>query len=256
MTIRDPNDDAMTRKVRPKLSRTGPQRSIVNAFYQPDGEARAQPKRNGHRFEDDAVWGVSSEFGAARPADDEPEAAASKGPLWNNAFDAVRSAYGVVNEQIREGYEEAARLSQGDDAPKGNKLTAIVNRLVQTYSDLGTQWVDLIRATAAEREVGPAPASSAPPADMSLAVELTTARRARARALLYRPAQAEMTVWPLRQQGGDAEIAGVTVEPGPVVAIEIAADTPPGLYRGIVIEDGVEDPVGSVIVTVIESDDG
>ena len=256
MTTRDPKDDAVTRKVRPTLTRTGPQRSIVNAFYQPDGKSAPRPKANGHRFEDDAVWGASGEFGAARPAEEAPEAAASKGPLWNDAFDAVRSAYGVVNEQIREGYEEAARLSQDDGAPKGNKLTTIVNRLVQTYSDLGTQWVDLIRAAAAERESAPQQTSAAPAADMSLAVELTTARAARARALLYRPASGAMTVWPLRQQGGDAEIAGVTVEPGPVVAINVGADTPPGLYRGIVIEDGVEDPIGSVIVTVIEPDDG
>ena len=231
MTTRDPKDDAVTRKVRPKLARTGPQRSIVNAFYQPDGKSASRPKSNGHRFEDDAVWGASGDFGAARPAEETPEATEPKGPLWNDAFDAVRSAYGVVNDQIREGYEEAARLSQDDGAPKGSKLTAIVNRLVQTYSDLGTQWVDLIRAAAAEREAGPEPTPAAAPAaaDMSLAVELTTARPARARALLYRPASGAMTVWPLRQQGGDAEIASVTVEPGPVVAIDVGADTPRGL---------------------------
>ena len=61
-------------------------------------------------------------------------------------------------------------------------------------------------------------------ADLSIAVEVTTARPAKARALLYRAPSGSLSVWPLRRDGGGAEITDVGVAPGPSVTLQIDAD--------------------------------
>ncbi len=280
MTTRDtdkPKTNGDGRAVRPKMARTHPKRSIVNAFYQPDASgqsptgananddapmmtepsgtntAKANPI-NGAKFEDEAVWGKQS----TSDGEGSPHAATaipkSKG-LWDDPFDAVRAAYGVVNEQIKAGYEEATKLNADGIAPTGRNITKILNRLLQTYSDLGTQWVDLIRATAENREKAAAAPATAPDRELSIAVELTTSRPAKARALLYRSTTGALSIWPLRRDGGDGDIADVTIAPGPVATIEISPSARPGLYRGIIIEDGAEEPAGSVILNVLGGDD-
>lgn len=258
MTTRSPDDpgSGQPRRTRPKPDRTGPRRSIVNAFYQPDDAGPA--KMNGRRFEDDHVWGAGGDTDADPGAQEAIAAKSRSGALWSDPFEAVRAAYGVVNEQIRAGYEEAARIGGDGDGPRGRKLTQILNRLVQTYTDLGTQWIDLVLATAENRERQPGSSAGAPAMsdEMSLAVELTTGRPARARALLYRPVIGALRAWPLQREGGAGEITAVGIAPGPVLKIEVSADTEPGLYRGIVIEDGVEEPAGSIILTILDEADG
>lgn len=254
MTTPSPDrpESGSSRRTRPKLDRTGPRRSIVNAFYQPDSTGSA--RMNGSRFEDDHVWGTG-DAGTRETGTGQAQAEKHTAGLWSDPFEAVRAAYGVVNEQIRAGYEEATRLSTDKDALRGRKLTQILSRLVQTYSDLGSQWVDLVLATAEDRKDQGAAAPAAAPGDMSLAVELTTVRRARARGLLYRPVVGALRAWPLRREGGSDEITAVGVAPGPTLTIEIGADCAPGLYRGIVVEEGVDEPAGSIIVTVLDGSD-
>lgn len=264
MTTRDPdpkaNGKGTARRVRPDMERTSPQRSIVNAFRQPDDADRTG--FSGRSFEDDEVWSAHGRDDRAQSSEADGDATSADsgrdGKLWSDPLEAVRSAYSVVNEQILAGYQEAGRQSTGDGAPIEKRLTKIVNRLVQTYSDLGTQWVDLVLATAEGRDVkseAQTAQTPQPSAEMSVAVELKTGRLAKARALLYRPVHAGLSVWPLRKDGGGAEISEVTIAPGPTVTIEIDESALPGLYRGILIEDGVEEPAGSVIVTVVGADD-
>ena len=239
------------RAVRPTLARTQPKRSIVNAFYQPEAKAPSAPP-NGPRFEDEDVWGAAQPHAGEKEEKNSPKPK-SQG-LWNDPFDAVRAAYGVVNEQIKAGYEEAAKLNTDGIAPSGRNISRILNRLVQTYSDLGTQWVDLIMATAESREKADQNTRPAPAGDLSIAVEVTTARPAKARALLYRAPSGSLSVWPLRRDGGGAEITDVGVAPGPSVTLQIDADAEPGLYRGIIVEEGAEEPAGSIILNILEPD--
>ena len=266
------------RKVRPTLERTGPNRLIINAFYQSGGGQSARVDSPTHRmngaqrqFEDDGVWGVASGPGTGGVDPAGPDAASQEPPidngnpdsaetnpdgrLWEDPFAAVRAAYGVVNDHIQSGYREAERLSQSSGPIEGKKLTRILNRLVQTYSDLGAQWVDLFMATAESRGdgVGTATAGAASHAGApSIAVEVSTVRPVTARALLYRPAGGELSVWPLRRDGGGSEITDIAIAPGPVVTMTLGQGIAAGLYRGIIVEEGVEEPAGSVIVTVEE----
>ena len=256
MTIHDPDAD---RVVRPMTSRTDPKRNILRAVRQNDG--RGQEPREEQRFADDGVWGAAAaDAGLNGNATDwlRDEVGANGAgagwdprPLWDSVSDGVKAAYDVIDQQIREGQAAADRLNRSQDGPQMRSIPSILNRLVQSYSDLGAVWLDLL-SVASERDfglgqqAGPAPQAAAP---STIAVEVTASGPVTARARLYRAVRGPLTVLPLRGTGG-GEITGVSADAGPVVRIEVPAGTAPGDYHGIVLEDGAEEPAGSVTLRI------
>ncbi len=231
---------------RPTLDRTEPVRNIFNAFRQDDGRGKGP-------FVGDPVWAQDqADTNGAATDDWEP------GPLWKSASESVQAGYRVLNQQMREGKTTAATFGAGTPSLKGKALPDILNRLVRTYSDIGAVWVDLLIA-ATERDSDAPAAGTAqshaptPAADTGVAVELTAATPVVARARLYRAVQGSLTALPLRGIGPDAgEIDGVSVGDGPLIQVNVPAGTPAGQYHGILLEDGVDEPAGSVSITVRE----
>lgn len=172
----------------------------------------------------------------------------------------MRAGYNVLNQQVDEGKQAARTFGTAQSGLGGKNVSAILNRLVRTYSDIGAVWVDLLIA-ATERDAQPAPAAApapaahaaAPPPGAAVAVELTASRPVTARARLYRGTSGHLTALPLRGVGPDApEIPSVAIVPGPLVQLTVPADLPAGQYHGIVIEDGADEPAGSISVRVHE----
>lgn len=240
-----PHDDEPAR--RPELDRTEPVRNIFNAFRQDDGRGKSP-------FMGDPVWQQDREASFGQGAADwEP------GPLWKSASESVQAGYRVLNQQMREGKNTAATFGAGTPSLKGKALPDILNRLVRTYSDIGAVWVDLlIAATERDPEASAStqPAAAAAPAagtDAAVAVELTAATPVVARARLYRAVRGQLTALPLRGIGPDAgEIDGVSVGDGPLIRVDVPSGTPAGQYHGILLEEGMDEPAGSVSITVRE----
>lgn len=257
---------------RPELERTEPKRNILNAFRQTDGRALDDA------FLRSFAQGIA-ENGAANGANGANEAGAAQaearsqaqkqaqtrthtqpqgwapGPLWSGVSDSVKAGYEVINRQILEGQAAAAQFAAPGGATAGARnVPELLNRLVRTYSDMGAVWVDLLSA-ALEREATAATAQAPQPATgataSAVAVELIAAQRVTARARLYRGVAGELTALSLRSTGKEGgELTGVTILPGPVVQIDIPTGTAAGSYHGILLEEGAEEPAGSVSVTV------
>lgn len=263
------NDAATVREpvVLPRPERSTPKRGIFRAFSQKD---RSPPMfKQGAKFSDDDFWqGASAGSthrtdGATGPeqstsADDIPRSAS----LSDNVSDAVRAAYNVIDQQIREGQAAAVALNKSGKLLDAKNVPAILNRLVQTYSDLGAVWVDLLLA-ATERngkessgsgEAGAStttgPSSSASAAT-SIAVEVTAQTRVSVRARLYRNASGALSAMPLRGTGADAPmIDSVDIVSGPLVKLTVPHDLPSGDYHGMIIEHGADEPAGSISLKV------
>lgn len=247
---------------RPELERTDPLRNIFNAFRQNDGrgldDAFLQSFAQGIA---EAGTGAPSGAAATKPGQKAPKTHAqpqgwAPGPLWSGVSESVKAGYDVINRQISEGQAVAAQFSgQGSDAGAGARnVPELLNRLVRTYSDMGAVWVDLLSA-ALERETAtaaqPAAPTAAAPPTSGVAVEVIAAQRVMARARLYRAVSGDLSALTLRTAGKDAaEVSGVQVLPGPVVQIDIPSGTPAGIYHGILLEEGAEEPAGSVSVTI------
>lgn len=259
------NGDA--RMKRPELERTDPIRNIFRAFNQTDGRDPAPPPplqgAGARRFEDDHVWGVSGgqqpevpHVGDAQP---EPFVGWAAGPLWDTAADSVKAAYNVIGQQIREGEQAASLLNKGLAGQGVKTLPKALNRLMQTYSDLGAVWMELLGAVL-EREGAAAPqpaaAPAAPTGGGAASVEVTASQPVTARARLDRRPVGALIVHPLRSASDPSlEIKGVSAE-GTVLKVEVPAGQPAGTYHGMVLEDGVEEPAGALTVKIAARPEG
>ena len=250
---------------RPDLERTEPLRNIFNAFRQEDGRGKAP-------FSDDAVWAQFRnqqsepyDQGAdTRPPNSQNGGADwQPGPVWPSASESVKAGYAVLDQQVREGQRAAETFGARDSGLGNRSISSLLNRLVRTYSDIGAVWVDLLMA-ATEREGQAATSQTADPAQTehastgsAVAVQLTASSPVTARARLYRGVRGKVIALPLRGVGPEMpDIADLSVVAGPMVQLGVPANTPPGQYHGILLEEGAEEPVGSVSLTVHEAASG
>ncbi len=231
---------------RPTLDRTDPHRNIFNAFRQSDG-------RKPDVFGDEKVWRSFQSGNAEEP---EPSNGSSwtPGPLWDGVSESVRAGYDVINRQIEEGKATAARFASPDRGGQSRGMPEILERLIRTYSDIGSVWVELLVA-ATERDQPKA--ASAPETtaglrdDVGVGVQVRASCSVTARARLYRSVTGTLNALPLRGAGADGgEIQSVSVEPGYCVHIDVPSDAKHGTYYGILLEQGADEPAGSLTVTV------
>ncbi|MEM7523225.1 MAG: hypothetical protein AAF360_05605 [Pseudomonadota bacterium] len=265
------------RLTRPALERTDPHRNILRAFSQSDGRdpaprptAAAAAGRSA--FSDDEVWGafsgaVDAPTGPAGPAGANGRAESAEsaggwrpGPLWDTAAESVKAAYDVIGAQIKEGEEAASRLNGGHGGVGAKTVPKALNRLVQTYSDLGAVWMELLGAVL-DREAKGASAAPAARAETGaggvIAVEVTASSSVTARARLYREPAGALTALPLRCAGDPSkEIAAVSVATGGVLRVSVDPGQAPGDYHGVVLEDGADEPIGSITVKIPAAQNG
>lgn len=259
---------------RPELERSEPIRNIFNAFRQNDGRGQEAARPLGAPLNgpgpDAEVW---ARYRDPVHAGDHATGTVgtgqggwTPGPLWAGAGESVQAGYRVLEQQIREGQAAAQTFSNGAafGGASGAGMQPLLNRLMQSYSDLGSVWMELLRTATASAAPGPqpaapeaaasAPASAPAPVNPGIAVELTAACRATVRARLYRPVSGALQALPLRGVGPEAaEITGVGIAAGPCVKLDIPTGTPPGQYHGLLLEEGTEEPAGSVSVTVLDA---
>lgn len=231
---------------RPTLDRTDPHRNIFNAFRQSDG-------RKPEVFGDEKVW-RSFQSGNAEEAEPSNGSSWAPGPLWDGVSESVRAGYDVINRQIEEGKATAARFASPDRGGQSQRMPEILERLIRTYSDIGSVWVELLVA-ATERDqpkAAKAPeGKSGSRDDVGVGVQVRASCPVTARARLYRPVAGTLTALPLRGAGPDAgEIHSVSVEPGYCVHVDVPSDAKHGTYYGILLEQGADEPAGSLTLTV------
>ncbi len=171
--------------------------------------------------------------------------------------DAVKLAYGVVNEQIAQGQRAAERVREGsyNAADLERDIKGQIDRVLRLSKDLGVASFDvltaLVRASASGVSIEPEPAPT------NLAVEVKSSKRAqvtidlRAKTERFVP-----TVPPLHAADRSVEplknVRIVTKDAAtPVLVVEIPDDQPIGVYTGAVVDATSHEPGGFICVRVL-----
>lgn len=192
------------------------------------------------------------------------------GPAPDGADEATRAAYAVAAQEMLAGEAVAKELAGTAAIARAQDVPTLLNRLLETYSDLGAVFIQLVAAAveqgkAAAGQTGalgammgqpgaqaPAAAAQAAPAGGSIAVQVTASTPVTAHALLYgavsdAPAGTEML-----RTGGGANLPAPVIAPGPVVHITVQPDAAPGVYNGFILSAKDSAPAGTITLTIPE----
>ena len=188
----------------------------------------------------------------------QPKVAAwDAGPLPDDADETTRAAYNVANQQFQAGEAVAKELAQTAMMARAQDVPTLLNRLLETYSDLGSVGVQLIGAALAQAQSAPqtaaqsaAPAAASPQTAPSIAVEVTASCSVTARALLFAPLGASPRALTPVRVGGEGALPPPEVKPGPVVHITVPEGTAAGEYHGIILAEADGAPAGTVTIKI------
>ena len=252
----DPPPDA--RMTLEELARTLPYRNIWGAFKTYRGELENAAGLAALGLDKFNLQGKTADPGAnpmgaapTRPA----EPSWRPAPLPNDADEATRAAYAVAIQQMQAGEDVAKELAQTALVARAQDVPTLLNRLLETYSDLGSVFIQLIGAAlakdqAAQSQPAATPASAAPGGPASMAVEVTASCPVTARALLYAPLGEAPQVLPLVRTGGDGTVPAPTITAGPVIQVTVPADAASGEYHGIILATEGGHPAGTVTLRI------
>lgn len=191
---------------------------------------------------------------SADPGADPTSAPAWKpAPLPDDADEATRAAYAVANQQFQAGEAVAKELAQTAMMARAQDVPTLLNRLLETYSDLGSVFIQLIGAAMAREQAQPqsAPQTQAGRQNSpTIAVEVTAACPVTARALLFAPLGATPVALPMTRIGGDGMLPAPEVKVGPVIHITVPQDAAPGEYHSIILADTGGAPAGTATVII------
>ncbi len=251
-----PDDGRMTLE---ELVRIMPLRNIWGLFKGYSGDAGATSglaalgldQFNANARSADPGGGATT---AARP----PAQPWKPAPLPDDADEATRAAYNVANQQFEAGEAVARELAQTAMMARAQDVPTLLNRLLETYSDLGSVFIQLIGAAMmreqAKQQSAPPPQTASQGAAAqtgpAIAVEITASCPVKARALLYAPLGAAPLALQMVRIGGDGVLPAPEVKPGPVIHITIPQDAAPGEYHGIILSDAAGAPAGTATVTI------
>lgn len=256
---------------RPALERTRPIRNVLGAFRQGDGREPAASS---------APLSAPLPPWAEKPkatAQDQPEGAEPRDGWAEGIEGAVRSAYALIDDQIREGQRIAGEINPGpfDLTRNGSELSGMLSRLVRCYTDLGVVWIELIGAAASDTElkkvfsslVGSARSEAkAPPPPPAAGTCASAARDIMLEVLADRGVSTRLNLFANSAGSGrliaqplQALTPGVDpisdlgfrdTEPGGTahLRIQVPAAQPDGTYHGLICDAETGAPIGAVTV--------
>lgn len=250
-----PDDGHMTLE---ELARVLPIRNIWGLFKAYRGDATNSVGLAALGLDQFNANTRSADPGADPTSAPQPQAPAWKpAPLPDDADEVTRAAYAVANQQFQAGEAVAKELAQTAMMARAQDVPTLLNRLLETYSDLGSVFIQLIGAAMAREQAQPQPAAhsqtgpqAGPQTSPTIAVEVTAAGPVTARALLFAPLGATPVALPMTRIGGDGVFPAPEIKVGPVIHITVPQDAAPGEYHGIILADTGGAPAGTATVTI------
>jgi len=213
---------------------------------------RQDPERTGPKRTASQAGGGSPTSAGAEPA----RRAANHREVIDQA---VKLAYGVVDDHIAQGRRAAERLRQGSysSADFDDDLRQCLDRALRLSKDLGVvgvDFLDVMRRRAASR-------SGTDPSTPEAALEVNSKRRRAEVKFHIRPGVRGFnpTVPPIHSADQNkAPLSDVHFElrdgSRPVLVVNIPEDHPPGVYHGAIVDSKTHEPQGFISVRVIKED--
>ncbi len=237
----------------------------LNERLRREPPAREKPQRTFYP-------GPSTAKEAAKPA---VNGAAMAGPTTVNdkVSSAVAAAYGVVEDNVREGRLAAARLRTAGHltAETSPDVKAVAGRLMHMTKEIGSTWVDLFSAVLREPEVRalvdkltshdrpskePTPGSS--PSTLAVTQRLSSRKpiEVTLSALGTGASVGVPRIGGLHALDGSPAIQQVrfTVRDGGGLELRISVpdDQPAGDYAGVILDEGGHHAIGALTVRVLD----
>jgi hypothetical protein len=199
--------------------------------------------------------------GGASPGPQSAESAGAAAPTaaHRKVIDqAVKLAYGVVDEHILQGQRAAQRLREGSysSADFDSDLKMCLERALRLSKEFGVVGVDFFDAV--RRLAGPRTGPGAPSSDV--AVEVKSKKPAQVKFdLRSSPARFSPAVPPLHSADRTKEpLKDIRFEvregQRPVLVVNVPDDHPHGLYAGAIVDSQTHEPGGFISVRVLEDD--
>lgn len=241
------------RVTRPEVDRIEPDRSFSAAFVPPSDVA-------------------------PRAASDAPPASreAAAGNGRDASYEAVNSAYRVIDEYMRQGqrFAEEFWLPSSDGSSANAQFPRMLERFLRSAGDMGTAWIEMMTAgvrpppadTGARGTAGPfvagrrpeppsEPAAEVAPAAAGFSIAIESTRRVR---VSVDASNGLLDTEALPLTGADRALAHTR---GPVVQIEatdgrtvlrvvVPEDQAAGAYHGVLLDRRSQRPVGTISVRV------
>jgi hypothetical protein len=238
---------------RPEVERIEPSRSWAGALA-----PGADPIRTGR----DAL---------PAPTDD-PSSTSAR----DSGYEAVNSAYRVIDEYMRQGqrFAEEFWLPTADGSAAAPQFPRMLERFLRSAGDMGTAWIEMMTAGAKQGppDVGPRGTAgpfaaghrpehpSAPPAqdraaqqNFSIAVQSVRPVRVSIDAVTT---LVDIDVYPL--MASDRTLPPITIPPVEIdpedgralVRVVIPADQPCGVYHGVLLDRRTQRPGGTISVRI------
>jgi len=230
-----------TRVRRRKVTRTEPQRSFSGSFGNGDDAREVPPP--------------------GRDAQGDPRSA---------SYEAINSAYRVIDEYMRQGQRLAEELwlpSSGFGGQGGAEVPRTIDRFLRSASEMGSAWLEMMASTAAPAQKDEIRGTAGPfgagkrtdhskgngsPPGLSIAIQSQRPVRIAVDAPAgLRDVQmsaliaTDHTLPPLTAAQIEIDAHGEAV-----LRIVVPPEQPPGRYHGVLLDRQSERPVGTATLTV------
>jgi hypothetical protein len=219
-------------------------------------------------------------FGAATPGDGEAVPGDAPRPGFEDVVArSVDLGYRVIDEYIRQGQKAAQRFRDRSYGPETmtNDAQELGSRMARYASDFTALWFEFMQATVAGATAAPAARAAAPPAGAGAPAAAAAVGRAPTQAetdggegtrvriavssvrpaevsLELRPqaagrplvVQALRAVDPEKPRLGDVSLEPAGADAPMTLRVRVAADQPPGVYNGVIVDGETSQLMGTV----------
>lgn len=245
-----------TRLKRPTPARTAPIRNLTKAFQQ-----------------------HGSQTSPEQPAPD--SAKAEESGLRDAVSEGVRLGYSVIEDQIRQAQNLAGSLNPGGGDRDGDvsEIRPLIGRMLRTYGDLTSVWIELINAATGNADLmnlvmgrgksqqadhgvkttNDHAQANSPAGPRPISVNVVTDCPTETKIELF-PVSGDVTAFAAQdlrsRESGKPPLDDVVIlpaEPDGAVRLRVTvpSEQPAGLYQGLIVDARTDAPVGALSVTIL-----
>ena len=213
---------------------------------------RKQPNRSTRRILEDAAAAAAAAGTAEPQPDDPPPTTAPTDQVINKA---VKLAYRVVDDQMRQGRRAAERVRAGsyNAVDFEADIKSLLDRMIGLTKEAGAVSMELfdtlVRGNAEQKAAGPTAAEVAIEVKSTLRIQVS---------IDFRPTQLGFVPSTPPLYASDRSVTPLdklhfVVKEGtrPVFVVEVPDNQPPGTYTGAIVDEKSHEPGGSVCVRIL-----
>lgn len=174
---------------------------------------------------------------------------ASAHSVWQGVEQIVEAGYKVVEDNISAGADYASKQDAQPNRPQSQSLRELIDQLTYTVSEMGSLTVEIAKALI-DNVSGDGHKHQDPAQPYQIPVEVSSHHSVQSMVALNRIPVRNLSVTALNHQSGETRLDQVSLDTGPVLRVEVPPEALSGNYYGLLLEQGVVEPAGTVAIQV------